>query len=99
MATKAGGNSILAIQVHKLFAGNIMHTKKETYQITIEGHIGLDWSDSFEEVSVQHTAEGQTILMGSLPDQTALHGVLMRIRDLGLSLVEVKRITPLNLPQ
>ena len=76
-----------------------MHTKKETYQITIEGHIGLDWSDSFEEVSVQHTAEGQTILMGSLPDQTALHGVLMRIRDLGLSLVEVKRITTPNLPQ
>jgi hypothetical protein len=69
-----------------------MSAKKQTYQITIEGHIGLDWSALFTEVTVQYTAGGQTVLTGTLPDQTALHGVLMRIRDLGLSLVEVKRI-------
>ena len=69
-----------------------MRSKKQFYQIRIEGHVHLDWSASFEEVTVQHTEDGQTVLSGALPDQTALHGVLMRIRDLGLSLVEVKRI-------
>ena len=65
---------------------------KHIYQIKVEGHVNLDWSAFFEEITTQHTEDGQTILTGALPDQTALHGVLMRIRDLGLSLVEVKRI-------
>jgi len=69
-----------------------MQSKKQLYQIRIEGLVNLDWSASFEEVIVQRTEDGQTVLTGVLPDQTALHGVLMRIRDLGLSLVEVKRI-------
>jgi hypothetical protein len=69
-----------------------MRSKRQFYQIRIEGLANLDWSTLFEEVTVQHTEDGQTILTGALPDQTALHGVLMRIRDLGLSLVEVKRI-------
>jgi len=69
-----------------------MRSGKQIYQIRIEGHVNLDWSASFDEVTVQHTKDGQTILTGALPDQTALHGVLMRIRDLGISLVEVKRI-------
>jgi len=87
------------VQIRNPISENAMHTKRELYQIIIEGHIGLDWSDSFEEVTIQHTEDGHTILTGSLPDQTALHGVLMRIRDLGLSLVEVKRITPPHQPQ
>ena len=69
-----------------------MHSRKQIYQIRIEGHTSLDWSASFDEVTIQHTQDGQTILTGTLPDQTALHGVLMRIRDMGLSLVEIKRI-------
>ena len=69
-----------------------MCSRKQNYQIKIEGHVNLDWSAFFEEVTIQHTEDGQTILTGALPDQTALHGVLMRIRDLGLSLEEVKRV-------
>ena len=69
-----------------------MRSEKQFYQIRIEGHVNLDWSASFDEVTVQHTDDGQTVLCGALPDQTALHGVLMRVRDLGLTLVEVKRI-------
>ena len=76
-----------------------MRTEKQFYQIKIEGHVNLDWSASFVEVTVQHTEDGQTILTGALQDQTALHGVLIRIRDLGLSLVEVKRIDNLIEPQ
>lgn len=69
-----------------------MHPKKATYQIRIEGHLNLDWSDWFEALTVEHRQSGETVLRGELPDQTALHGVLMKIRDLGLCLVEVKRI-------
>jgi hypothetical protein len=69
-----------------------MRSDRQFYQIRIEGLVNLDWSALFEEVTVQHSGDGQTVLTGALPDQTALHGVLMRIRDLGLSLVEVKRI-------
>ena len=69
-----------------------MRSRKQFYQIRIEGYVNLDWSASFDEVTVQHTEDGQTVLTGALPDQTALHGVLMRIRDLGLSLMEIKRI-------
>ena len=69
-----------------------MHSKKQHYRIRIEGHTGLDWSALFDEVEVEHTKNGQTVLSGALPDQTALHGVLMRIRDFGLTLVEIKRI-------
>ena len=69
-----------------------MRSEKQFYQIRIEGHVDLDWSTSFDEVTVQHTGDGLTILTGTLPDQTALHGVLIRIRDLGLCLDEVKRI-------
>jgi hypothetical protein len=76
-----------------------MRSRIQFYQIRIEGHVNLDWSASFEDVTVQHTEDGQTVLIGALPDQTALHGVLIRIRDLGISLVEVKRIENPNQPQ
>ena len=68
-----------------------MQTKRQCYQIRIENLVKPDWFSSFEEISVQHTENGQTILKGILPDQTALFGVLMRIRDLGLTLVDVQR--------
>jgi hypothetical protein len=69
-----------------------MRSNNQFYQIRIEGHINFDWSASFEDFTVQQTEDGQTVLTGALPDQTALHGVLIWIRNLGLSLVEVKRI-------
>lgn len=69
-----------------------MISKSQFYQIRIEGHVSFDWTVFFENVTIQHTEGGLTVLTGALPDQTALHGVLMRIRDLGISLVEVKRI-------
>lgn len=69
-----------------------MHANQECYEIKLEGHVYLDWSASIADCIVQYMPEGQTILTGWLPDQTALHGVLMRIRDLGLTLLEVKRL-------
>jgi hypothetical protein len=61
------------------------------YEIRVEGHLSTSWSSWFEGLEIRHQAGGETVLLGTLPDQTALHGVLMRIRDLGLPLVAVNR--------
>jgi hypothetical protein len=62
------------------------------YEIRVEGHIGSSWSSWFEGLTIRHEENGETVLTGSLADEAALHGVLIRIRDLGLPLVEVKRV-------
>jgi wyosine [tRNA(Phe)-imidazoG37] synthetase (radical SAM superfamily) len=61
------------------------------YVIRVEGHIGDSWSSWFEGMTIHHEESGETVLSGMLVDETALHGVLTKIRDLGLPLVEVKR--------
>ena len=63
--------------------------ENQIYEIRIEGHLESRWSSWFEGLEISRTAEGVTILSGTLPDQAALHGVLMKIRDLGLTLISV----------
>ncbi|MGD9147890.1 MAG: hypothetical protein PVI80_20155 [Anaerolineae bacterium] len=65
---------------------------QQVYEIRIEGHLGDSWSPWFEGMTIRHTERGETVLTGSLVDQTALHGVLMKVRDLGLPLVTVTRV-------
>lgn len=64
-----------------------------TYEIRIEGHLSSDWAAWFEGLTIRQEDSGETVLSGPLVDEAALHGVLMKIRDLGLPLVEVKRAT------
>ena len=64
----------------------------DCYEIRVEGHLSDGWSDWFAGRSVCPEPAGITLLTGTLPDQAALHGVLMKIRDLGLVLVSVRRI-------
>ncbi len=59
------------------------------YEIRVQGHLGKGWSNWFEELTIHHTESGETILLGSVADQAALYGLLMRIRDLGLTLLSV----------
>ena len=61
------------------------------YEIRVQGHIGESWSSWFEGMAIRHAESGETVLSGPLVDDAALHGVLMRIADLGLPLIEVKR--------
>jgi hypothetical protein len=62
------------------------------YEICVEGHIHQRWSDWFSGLSISYLPTGETILSGLVVDQAALHGVLMKIRDLRLVLISVNRI-------
>ncbi|MEJ2711424.1 MAG: hypothetical protein P8074_27705 [Anaerolineales bacterium] len=61
------------------------------YEIRVERHLSRSWAARFEGLSIQYEPEGSTVLSGML-DQAALHGVLIKIRDLGLNLVSVNRV-------
>jgi len=66
--------------------------KKEFYEIRIEGHLAPSWSAMFDGMQLNLTQDGETILSGVVTDQSALHGLLARIRDLNLSLISVIRV-------
>ena len=59
------------------------------YQIRIKGHLGRQWTDWFEGLTITLEANGETLLTGPVVDQAALHGLLRRVRDLGLPLISV----------
>ncbi len=62
------------------------------YEIRIQGTPSSEWMDWFDGMEVRPEAQGETLLVGVLPDQAALHGILARIRDLNLTLVSVNRV-------
>jgi hypothetical protein len=59
------------------------------YQIRIKGHLGRQWADWFEGLTITLEDNGDTLLTGQVIDQAALHGLLKRVRDLGMPLVSV----------
>jgi len=64
------------------------------YEIRLQGHLEARWRAWFVGLTLTHTREGTTVLRGEVIDQAALHGLLARVRDLGLQLIEVKRVAP-----
>ncbi len=58
-------------------------------QIRIEGHLGPQWSDWFEGLTITLEDNGETLLSGSVVDQAALHGLMRKVRDLGIPLLSV----------
>jgi len=64
----------------------------ESYEIRIKGHLDESWADWFDELTIHHEANGDTVLSGALADQAALHGVLNRLRDLGVQLISVNTV-------
>ena len=70
------------------------HEKAEPliYQIRIQGHLDRKWADWFSGLSITSQASGETLLTGPVLDQAALHGLLRKVRDVGLPLVAVIRI-------
>lgn len=62
------------------------------YQIRIEGQLGQQWTDWFEGLTIIQEEGGRTVLTGPVVDQSALHGLLKKVRDLGMPLISVNRI-------
>ena len=60
------------------------------YAIRVKGHLDLRWADWFEGLTFTHASDGTTTLAGPLADQAALHGVLTKIRDLGLPIISIQ---------
>jgi hypothetical protein len=59
------------------------------YQIRVKGHLGSHWGDWFGGLTVTLEDNGETLLTGPVADQAALHGLLRKVRDLGMPLVSV----------
>lgn len=59
------------------------------FQIRVRGHLSVEWSEWFDRMAIAPEADGVTALTGTLADQAALYGVLIRIRNLGLQLISV----------
>jgi hypothetical protein len=64
------------------------------YEILIEEHLADHWSEWLEGMEMRYSPNNETILTGALADQAALFGVLMKLHNLGLTLVEVRRADP-----
>ena len=63
-------------------------------EIRVKGYINEDWSEWFDGLTIIHSDRNETIITGPIVDQSALYGMLNRLRDLGLPLVSVNRIMP-----
>ncbi len=68
--------------------------KPMVYQIRIKGHLGHQWTDWFEGLTITLEENGETLLTGPVVDDAALHGLLKKVRDLGMPLLSVNRVEP-----
>jgi len=66
------------------------------YQIRIKGHLGRQWTDWFEGLTITLEEDGETLLTGPVIDQAALYGLLKKVRDLGMPLLSVNRVESLQ---
>ena len=68
--------------------------KSKTYQIRIKEELESQWSEWFDNLTISSCKDGTTLMTGPLVDDAALHGILKKVRDLGLSLLSVNLIDP-----
>ena len=68
------------------------NSKSPTYEIRLKGEIDARWAEWFEGLTITLEEDGDTLLAGPVVDQAALHGLLKRVRDLGMALVSVNQI-------
>ncbi len=65
-----------------------------TYEFRLEGHLDARWSAWFDDLDLMNNSDGTTTLNGPVVDQSALHGLLQKVRDAGLPLISVTRLDP-----
>ena len=66
--------------------------ERKFYEIKLKGHLNESWADWFEGLTFTHRSDGTTTLTGEVIDQAALHGLLKKVRDLGLPLLSVNQV-------
>ncbi len=64
------------------------------YEIRLKGHLAARWAAWFDGLSLSHESDGTTIIHGPVVDQAALHGLLQKVRDVGLPLISVIHVEP-----
>jgi hypothetical protein len=64
------------------------------YEIRLKGRLSSRWAARFDGMTLSHNGDGTTVLHGPVVDQAALHGLLARVRDLGLPLLSVTQVEP-----
>jgi hypothetical protein len=67
-------------------------SEPSVYQIRLKGHLGPQWTDWFDGLTITLEEDGETLLTGPVIDQAALHGLLKKVRDLGIPLLSVNRL-------
>jgi hypothetical protein len=70
------------------------HDESRLYEIRLKGHLNKRWADWFEGLTITLEDNGDTLLTGLVIDQAALHGLLKKVRDLGMPLVSVRPVEP-----
>ena len=70
------------------------HHEPERYEIRIKGHLDDRWANWFEGLTITALDNGETLLIGPVVDQAALHSVLRKVRDPGMPLLSVNRVRP-----
>jgi hypothetical protein len=68
------------------------HPETGLFEIRITGHLDERWTAWFDGMTVSHATDGTTCITGDVADQAALHGLLQRVRDLGLPLISLRRV-------
>jgi hypothetical protein len=66
----------------------------QRYEIRLQGHLDSRWAERLQGLAIAIESDGTTTLTGALADQAALHGLLTRIRDLGVPIVSIRRLSP-----
>ena len=75
-----------------------MYSEEARYEISLKGHLHERWAGRFGGMSIKNTLDLQgfpiTVLSGIIVDQAALHGVITRLRDIGIPIISINRIAP-----
>jgi hypothetical protein len=74
------------------------HQDPGRYEIRVKGHLDTRWAAWFDGLTIAHGSDGTTIIHGPVADQAALHGLLQKVRDLGLPLISVNHVAPSHPP-
>ena len=70
------------------------HPSPGRYEIRLKGHLDARWATWFDGLTLTQESDGTTVVQGPVVDQAALHGLLQKVRDVGLPLVSVTRVEP-----